>query len=235
MSRKELVNLLSQHLEVHSIYLGAPSFAYQVGDYTVDRHGSILDAQGQAVEPEKLLESGSKEEMGLETLNVQIPLEGYDGKGLRNLLHLIYNNQPLIKKALDLKSDLVSEEIIAALQQERMFTLEHFKEAMKGVSCPYIDFDYDDEIIVFRLDTYEKNPEKVQAATQLLKLANINARRRKQNLAAKVRSTDNEKFSFRTWLLNLGMIGDEYKVARKVLLKNLSGNSAFRNPLGEEA
>jgi hypothetical protein len=32
MTRKELVNQLSQHLEVRSVYLGAPSFAYQVGD-----------------------------------------------------------------------------------------------------------------------------------------------------------------------------------------------------------
>jgi hypothetical protein len=32
--------------------------------------------------------------------------------------------------------------------------------------------------------------------------------------------------------MRLGMIGDEYKEARKELLENLSGNSAFRN-IGE--
>ncbi len=245
MTRKELVKKLAEHLEVTSAYLGAPTFAYQVGDYTVDRHGSILDAGGQTVTLEELLEDGVKEEMELGNtdvserepvfLEVGIPLEGYEGKSLRNLLHLIYNNQLLIKKALELKNDLVSEEIIDALKQERMTTLEHFKEAMNKVDCPHIDFDYDKETITFKLDTNGEASEKVQAATQLLGLVNICARRRKRNVTAKTKSTDNEKFTFRTWLLHLGMIGDEYKLARKVLLQNLPGNSAFRRPVKGEA
>ena len=34
--------------------------------------------------------------------------------------------------------------------------------------------------------------------------------------------------SFRCFLLRLGFIGKEYKTARKILLRNLTGNSAFR-------
>lgn len=41
--------------------------------------------------------------------------------------------------------------------------------------------------------------------------------------------TNNEKYAFRCFLLRLGFIGAEYKTARKILLKNLSGSSAFRN------
>ena len=55
MTRKELAHKLAEHLEVAPAYLGAPSFAYQVGDYTVDRHSNILDTQGQEVELEELL------------------------------------------------------------------------------------------------------------------------------------------------------------------------------------
>lgn len=40
---------------------------------------------------------------------------------------------------------------------------------------------------------------------------------------------ENEKYAFRCFLLRLGFIGDKYKAARKILLKNLSGSSAFRN------
>ena len=65
MTRKELAHRLAEHLETTPVYLAAPSFAYQVGDYTVYRHGSILDSQGQVVELEELLEGGSKEEMEL--------------------------------------------------------------------------------------------------------------------------------------------------------------------------
>ena len=41
--------------------------------------------------------------------------------------------------------------------------------------------------------------------------------------------TDNEKYAFRCFLLRLGFIGPDYKEARKLLLKNLTGSSAFRS------
>ncbi len=229
MTRKELAHKLAQHLEVTPVYLAAPSFAYQVGAYTIDRQGRILDSAGQVVELEDLL-ADTKEEPVLETtaLEIEIPLEGYQGQSLRNLLHIIYSKQPLIKKALDLDTDLVSEEIITALDQRPMVTLEHFQKAMEGRNCPGIDFDFAKETITFKLGQGGDDPEKVEAATQLLGLVNLSARRLKQNASAKTKPTDNEKYTFRTWLLRLGMIGEEYKTARKVLLQNLSGNSAFR-------
>ncbi len=42
-------------------------------------------------------------------------------------------------------------------------------------------------------------------------------------------AVDNEKFTWRACLLHLGFIGDQYKQTRKVLMKNLEGNSAFRH------
>ena len=38
----------------------------------------------------------------------------------------------------------------------------------------------------------------------------------------------NEKYAFRCFLLRLGFIGAEYKADRKILLKNLTGSSAFK-------
>ncbi len=52
--------------------------------------------------------------------------------------------------------------------------------------------------------------------------------RRQKRVVATLLETDNDKYAFRCFLLRLGFISDEYKIARKVLLKNLSGNSAFR-------
>lgn len=50
-----------------------------------------------------------------------------------------------------------------------------------------------------------------------------------QNAASyKKTQTSNDKYTFRTWLLRLGMIGDEFETARKFLLENLSGDTAFR-------
>lgn len=40
--------------------------------------------------------------------------------------------------------------------------------------------------------------------------------------------TTNPKYTFRCWLLRLGMIGDEFETARLHLLKHLPGNAAWR-------
>lgn len=42
------------------------------------------------------------------------------------------------------------------------------------------------------------------------------------------KEVENEKYAFRCFLLRLGFIGDDSKTARRILLQNLSGNSAFR-------
>lgn len=41
-------------------------------------------------------------------------------------------------------------------------------------------------------------------------------------------TTSNDKYTFRTWLLRLGLIGDEFKTARLHLLANLEGDIAWR-------
>lgn len=47
-------------------------------------------------------------------------------------------------------------------------------------------------------------------------------------VSSKPTETDNDKYAFRCFLLRLGFIGKEYKMARRILLRNLTGNSAFR-------
>ena len=47
--------------------------------------------------------------------------------------------------------------------------------------------------------------------------------------------TTNEKYTFRTWLLRLGLIGDEFKTARLHLLEHLDGCIAWRDPAQAEA
>jgi hypothetical protein len=54
------------------------------------------------------------------------------------------------------------------------------------------------------------------------------AAKKQKRVNAKEKEVENEKYAFRVFLLRLGFVGDEYKQARQILLKNLSGNSAFR-------
>ena len=48
----------------------------------------------------------------------------------------------------------------------------------------------------------------------------------------KPQQTENPKYAMRTWLLRLGFIGDEYKTDRKILMRYLPGNSAFKGGEG---
>lgn len=48
-------------------------------------------------------------------------------------------------------------------------------------------------------------------------------------VVAKECAADNEKFAMRLFLIRLGFIGDEYKTARRILLRNLTGNSSWRS------
>lgn len=50
-----------------------------------------------------------------------------------------------------------------------------------------------------------------------------------QRVVNKPDASDNEKYAFRCFLLRLGMIGEEYKTVRRVLLRRLTGSSAFRH------
>ena len=48
-------------------------------------------------------------------------------------------------------------------------------------------------------------------------------------MTMKEKNVENEKYAFRCFLLRLGFIGDEYKETIKILLKNLTGNGAWKN------
>lgn len=61
-----------------------------------------------------------------------------------------------------------------------------------------------------------------------------NMAKNQTRITAKEKAADNEKYAFRCFLLRLGFIGKEYKEERKVLLRNLSGSSAFKNTEKED-
>ena len=85
-----------------------------------------------------------------------------------------------------------------------------------------------EDIVSFPWFPFTVNPNETAAYTEFVeKLCGI--ARRMKRVAGKPTETDNDKYAFRCFLLRLGFIGDEYKAARKILLKNLTGNSAFRH------
>ena len=50
-----------------------------------------------------------------------------------------------------------------------------------------------------------------------------------RSASARPQQSENDRYAMRTWLLRLGFIGDEFKTARELYTKRLSGDTAFRH------
>jgi hypothetical protein len=231
MERKEIVKALGEHFEVEPKYMGVPSFAYQIETaeetYTVDRAGKITTSEGNEVELETLMNTRKIEETIEPTatepiaVEVAVPMEGHTGITLRNLVNMIYSKHGLIKKSLGLIADIVDEEFCRGINEAKTETLDDFKTAIESIGtdkCPGIGFDFNNSTITFKFFEGELSAEKVTAYTQFVALLNQQAKALK-HASAKAKETDNDKFTFRVFLIRLGMVGNEYKMARKVKLR----------------
>ena len=68
----------------------------------------------------------------------------------------------------------------------------------------------------------------MQMPTALSFPCSANLPRTQSRINRKPDTSDNPKYTMRCFLIRLGMVGAEFKAARKVILRHLSGNSAFR-------
>ena len=89
------------------------------------------------------------------------------------------------------------------------------------------EIEITDDKINFTWFPYTVDGDEIAAYTQFISRLCDMARDAKR-VSSKPTETDNDKYAFRCFLLRLGFIGKEYKTARKILLRNLTGNSASR-------
>ena len=216
--RKNLVKAIAGVTGQAAKYNGAPAFTYTVGNYTVERDGSIttedeagmktlaaaLREQGFEIEmpePADEKESEAEEEMTTDSWTLTMPREDFTETQVDNLEKIIASKAGLIRKALD------CEDPIVILTEDRV-VFPWFKRMLgSGESMAVMHF-----------------------ITALCRMAK-NAKR----ITAKEKEVPNEKYAFRCFLLRLGFIGAEYKEIRKRLLERLEGSSAFRTPEEEKA
>jgi hypothetical protein len=228
------------------------------GIYSIDRAGKITTSKGtevdldsvlteqvvvmqdeplepnDPVEPVDQVESCDPAEPAASSnspLEVVVPLVGHTGVSLRNLVNLLYSKQVLIKKSLGIEANFIEESFAKAINEANVDTLESFKTTISEIGkqyCPGITFSFDSSTIIFKFFQAERSPEEIHAYTQLVGLLNQTAMKLKYT-SPKGKDTDNDKFTFRLFLIRLGMVGEEYKTTRKILLAKLDGNSAFRD------
>lgn len=132
---------------------------------------------------------------------------------------------------IEIPEDLLDERICANL--DRIIENRHdlFCHAFQ---TDKLEYHRRDGKVAFPWFTLEQDGDTAAYLDFIMKLCIMAKEAKRVN--AKACETDNEKFTMRCFLIRLGMVGSEYKLTRKVLLRNLTGNSAFRSgrPGGEQ-
>ena len=98
----------------------------------------------------------------------------------------------------------------------------------KAIGADALPIERTEAALKFPWFSFGSNGDEVAAYAHLIGALCAAAKEQKR-VTAREKDVENEKFAFRVFLIRLGFVGDEYKDARRILLKNLSGNSAFKN------
>ena len=210
--RKRLVTTLSTLTGVKAKYLGMPSMAYEVGDFTIDKNGNLelsdkvnseeiervaghLASEGFIAEEEISATGGEQTaDRGTFGLCISMPRSSFTETALDNVKAIIQVKGELIRHALQL-DDLPIE-----------------------ITEDQVSFPWFEEL---------PTPEEIKAYTHFISALSEMAINQKR-ITVKEKEIENEKYTFRCFLLRLGFIGKEYKNERKILLRNLTGSSSFK-------
>lgn len=232
-SRKELVKAISAHLNIDAVYVGPPSFAYRVGDFTIARNG-VVSAEGDAdlaALRNMLVEKGYAE-AEQETLEIHVPLDGMDGNALRNLVFLVKSKQYLLNRVTRHETFRITDNTVLALTDEAAASTETFYAALPADPEEMAGLSFSDGHATFAFPL-DADGAKNRAYAELAAFMVI-AAREATRVSWKERKPENEKYYFRCWLLRLGLTGQGGKESRKALLAGLNGHVAFKTKEGEE-
>ena len=252
--RKSLVKALAEHLGETAVYTGPRSFAYKIGNVTVDREGGVIlpedmdpenirgllisngwleatEIEMPEAEPEEApaqdptLEPVSEQIAESDRLVISIPAEGITAPTLHNLLRMLYSKQYLLGKALKEETIRVSDEVIEQLQNSPPETLDDFKARMATFNEQ--GFITGIELANDRISLSFPMSDSYVNTYTLLSLKILEAAKAATRVQAQRQEPENEKYHMRGWLVRLGFGGKETKGLRDLLLKHLKGNSAF--------
>ena len=221
--RKELVKIISDITGARAEYQYMPTCNYEIDYFTVTKDGMLLfddcadreeveqvldaiAAAGFECEPQSGEEQPSEEESEATRTAPQSETVGLTVE--ISLDKVAVGN---LTKLLDAKGGLIKK----ALGVQNI-GIEILKDR---VAFPW----------------FEKLPDSdaVQAYTHFLS-ALCEMSKNAKRVTVTEKAVENEKYAFRCFLLRLGFIGAEYKTERKILLKNLTGSSAFKSGAKKE-
>jgi hypothetical protein len=154
-------------------------------------------------------------------LTISLPLAGHTANSLRNLVTMLYARGSLLSKATGGNFGC------SLAQVDALRNCPTTTDVLANITPDLAGLTFVDDKINFSFP-FTEDAERIKAFTQLAAQMCAAAKRQKR-VMAKLVETTNERYTFRIWLLSLGMSGDEFKVTRQLLLKPLSGSAAFKD------
>lgn len=227
--RKRLADYISGFMGTEKKYLGAPTFAYQIGYLTVSKDGAVsfedrgynsdIDAlmaelEGQGFHSEDTIAKAGTAEPEATSGEEAAPAE--DGVTLPHGFGLT-----VTLPAASLPSEALTNLTSLLAAKGRLIR--------KALGVETLPVEVSPDAVSFPwFEGRDLDADEVKTYTHLI-AALCDMARNQKRITAKEKATDNDKYAFRCFLLRLGFIGAKFKDERKILLRNLSGNSAFKS------
>ena len=234
--RKELVKAISEILSEKAEYMRMPTCAYRIGGYTVAKDGTLTwgaDVTDAEVLLQALTARGWNYAIVIDTAVTEETQPEYPSTDEEMPVPEVETAAPAEENTDADTYDFCIELPEETLPDVARANLDRIIESkgnllQKALRTDTLSYEVTDGKVRFPWFHISGSPEEVTAYTQLI-TALVEMAKNSKRITAKERTVENEKYAFRCFLIRLGFIGDAYKVARRVLMKNLDGNSAFRN------
>ena len=268
--RREMVRKLSGFLNQPAIYLRTPTYAFRIGEITVNRDASVSGETDQLTPVARfLLDNGyinelpaglgeahadseavaSSEEVinpeadeapathsedvtgPVDRISVSLPLNSCTPQGLIHILRTLYARQNLIAAMTRCDFIRMDEEVIDLLNDSRPDSIAQISELLRREAEAGMITGVAVEEDKLKLDTCYKreNPAGWNDFAKLLTTMAARAMKVHRVSSKRVEPLDSEmKYFCRSWLMQLGMGGADFKATRAALLNHLQGYAAFR-------
>ena len=256
-TRKELVKAISEITGERAIYKFMPTSAFEIGFFTVTREGKLefcdrsdteiveqvleeLSERGYTVissyydngksaietDNEPTAETATQPDTAAVTETEKVSEETEimaqcETQG--NTVPTVESNG-IDRFSISMSRDFFDERTLNKLDRTIENKGELFKMAFKTDDLSY---KVTDDRVTFDWFPFIGEEGEGLAYSSFIDLLTKSLKEQKRVNASKAQ-TENPKFAMRVYLIKLGMVGDEYKQTRKILLRNLEGSSAFR-------
>lgn len=219
MDEKNIVPTLKQKGLIDQDYVIPEDAAYRDPDQTPETE-SAEEEETESVFPMKL--------------DISVPLSSHSGESLRQLLYFLYGREELFNKAVNGTFHVSDGFLTVLADNTNALAITNFlgaKEAFENEhGAAFTGILISDDKLTYTGFGEVESAEMAEAYKAFAAKMNEYVISSRRILPKKIKRTESEKYDMRNILVRIGMGGKEFKEARRIIMRGLSGESAFPNP-----